>query len=155
MKTTDQIKAKIIELARRASGTNRRQLRDQYSSRDPESRAAVGPLVEQMLASGELLEYLLPKQNGPAERRLFVNRGAGQDWAVGRIQPQQYEKEHRIRKRESEAKTAGPASNPNGIKPQKCPSGVDYRYTVKRLPNGYVSQIDASQSRGWAKAVAP
>jgi hypothetical protein len=35
-----------------------------------------------------------------------------------------------------------------------CPSGADQRYTVRALPPGYVSGLDARESRPWAAAAA-
>ena len=34
-----------------------------------------------------------------------------------------------------------------------CPSCKDQRYTVKSLPDGYVSQLDPGDCRPWAAAV--
>ena len=34
------------------------------------------------------------------------------------------------------------------------PSEGDFRFTVRALPEGYVSQLDPNECRGWAKAVA-
>lgn len=34
------------------------------------------------------------------------------------------------------------------------PANRDFRFTVKRLPDGYVSQLDARQCRPWAEAAA-
>jgi len=35
-----------------------------------------------------------------------------------------------------------------------CPSGADQRYTVRELPPGYVSGLDARECRAWASAAA-
>jgi hypothetical protein len=35
-----------------------------------------------------------------------------------------------------------------------CPSGADHRYTVRELPPGYVSRLDARECRAWASAAA-
>jgi hypothetical protein len=35
-----------------------------------------------------------------------------------------------------------------------CPSGADQRYTVRELPKGYVSRLDARECRAWASAAA-
>jgi len=35
-----------------------------------------------------------------------------------------------------------------------CPSGADQRYTVRALPPGYVSRLDARECRAWASAAA-
>jgi hypothetical protein len=35
-----------------------------------------------------------------------------------------------------------------------CPSGADHRYTVRALPPGYVSRLDARECRAWASAAA-
>lgn len=35
-----------------------------------------------------------------------------------------------------------------------CPSSLDYRYTVRALPDGYRSTLNPNECRGWAAAVA-
>lgn len=35
-----------------------------------------------------------------------------------------------------------------------CPSGADQRYTVRALPPGYVSGLDPTEARPWARAAA-
>jgi hypothetical protein len=35
-----------------------------------------------------------------------------------------------------------------------CPSSLDYRYTVRALPEGYQSNLNPNECRGWAAAVA-
>jgi hypothetical protein len=35
-----------------------------------------------------------------------------------------------------------------------CPSGADQRYTVRELPKGYVSGLDPTEARPWARAAA-
>jgi len=35
-----------------------------------------------------------------------------------------------------------------------CPSSLDYRYTVRALPDGHQSNLNPNECRGWAAAVA-
>ncbi|HMQ72890.1 MAG TPA: hypothetical protein PKA84_01375 [Rubrivivax sp.] len=51
------------------------------------------------------------------------------------------------------AATAEPIVPP-WVRVQDCPSGRDQRFSVQTLQAGYRSQIDASESRPWAAAVA-
>ncbi len=155
MKTDDDIIEKIKSLAQRNFGVSRREVRDTFR---PGVRDRAMRLLDALMLTGEIEEYL--RGSKQKRRRLFTVRGCGQAWSAGAVQPQQKAKpqkppqpavkrSHAVQRLDPSAPVAGTTPTP-----QVLAAGVDHRYTVRELPQGYRSALNPRECRPWANVAA-
>lgn len=92
-------------------------------------------------------------------RGCFMRRGPARNVPGVWVSTQYATPAEAVAQRAVKPKTAVVCASGEGEKNDKTvytvyPTGKDMRYTVKRLPPGYVSSLSASDCRPWAQAVA-
>jgi len=174
----DTIAALVLLHAARPCGTSKSMLRDLLYSYADRQRA--GQLIQQLAQQGRLhLSYFRGGWgNGRDSTRAFVDPQHANNFAAGLVSQAQASvpKLHAmldpmgssrgpaltlLRKAGSSSRQI-PSPRQQHVEPvvtsatrmTVCPSGVDQRYTVRELPQGYRSALDPRECRPWASAAA-